>query len=133
LYRGLHGDGAALADEMDLRKENPHMFSKKIQIARSVAVASMALFLAGPVFANSGAPPVSAIKNESALSAGRSPAASRPSPATQTSNTSEAQRYASREAAAQSLETFRGGAGGVYIGSGALIAALLIVLIIVLI
>jgi hypothetical protein len=109
-----------------------HMFSKKIQIARSVVVASLALFLAGPVWANSAAPQVTAIESSSTVPAGRSPTTN-VSRATATSSGSEAQRYASREPAASSLETFRGGAGGVYIGSGALVAALLIVLIIVLI
>jgi hypothetical protein len=109
------------------------MFSKKIQIARSIAVASLALFLVSPVFAVSGAPPLAAARSVATVPAGGSPTANRVAPATDTSNAGETQRYASREAAAKSLETFRGGAGGVYIGSGALVAALLIVLIIVLI
>jgi len=41
--------------------------------------------------------------------------------------------YAAREAAALQLGQFEGGSGGIYIGTGALVVALIVVLVIVLI
>jgi hypothetical protein len=109
------------------------MFSNKTQITRSIVVALLSLFLTGSAFAGAAAPPVAALGSEPALQAGTSPAPSRVTPATKTTGPGETQRYASREASAKSLAAFRGGDGGIYIGGGALVTALLIVLLIVLI
>jgi hypothetical protein len=105
------------------------MLSKKLHVARSVILASLAIFLSGPVFADSRTPTAS--NNSSfAVPARQSPARV---PATTRVTTDEAQRYASREVNTKGLDTFRGGErGGVYIGSGVLIVALLVVLLIVL-
>jgi hypothetical protein len=43
------------------------------------------------------------------------------------------QEYATREAAAPQLAAFSGGGGGIYIGTGVLVVALLVVLVIVLV
>jgi hypothetical protein len=49
------------------------------------------------------------------------------------SSRSEAAGYAAREAAVPALAAFEGGRGGAYIGSGALVIVLLVVLILILI
>lgn len=109
------------------------MFSKKIQIARSIAIASLAVFLSGPAFAASVAP-AAPVKNQVVVPVSRTTASttstSTPSAA---SNAGETRSYAQRENQARGLESFRGGADGVYIGSGVLVVVLLVVLILVLI
>jgi hypothetical protein len=126
-------DGAALAVDGVIGKEMPNMLRNTIQVARSVAVASLALFLSGPVFAGPSATSAAPSNVEAVLPVQRTPAAPAVPQTSRATTTSDAQHYASREVNARPLETFRGGYGGVYIGSGALVAALLIVLIVVLI
>jgi hypothetical protein len=105
------------------------MLSKKIQIARSIAIASLAVFLSGPAFAASVAP--ATVANQVVVPVSRAPASATSTAAA--TNASETQGYAARENKAQGLEKFRGGADGVYIGSGVLVVVLLVVLILVLI
>jgi len=97
------------------------------KIARSIAVASLAVFLSGPALAASAAP--AAPVNQVVVPVRQ---ASRMSTTPAASNT-DTQGYAARENKAQSLASFRGGDGGVYIGSGVLVVVLLVVLILVLI
>jgi hypothetical protein len=104
------------------------MLSKKIQIARSIAIASLALFLSGPALAASAVPAPAA--SHVVVPSSRTPSVT--STATKT-NAGETQGYAARENKAQGLEQFRGGADGIYIGSGVLVVVLLVVLILVLI
>ena len=106
------------------------MLMKKIQIARSIVIASLAVFLSGPAFAAAAAP--APVTTQVTMPARQAPA-SGTSATTVASNTSETQGYAARENKAKGLETFRGGDGGVYIGSGVLVVVLLVVLILVLI
>jgi hypothetical protein len=105
------------------------MLSKKIQIARSIAIASLAIFLSGPALAASALP--APATSQVAVPGNRAPAAATSTAAS--TNTSETQGYAARENKAQGLEQFRGGADGIYIGSGVLVVVLLVVLILVLI
>ena len=107
------------------------MLSKKIHIARSIAIASLAIFLSGPAFAASVAP-AAPVTHQLVVPVSRAPA-SGTSTTPAASNAGETQGYAARENKAKGLETFRGGDGGVYIGSGVLVVVLLVVLILVLI
>jgi hypothetical protein len=108
------------------------MLRKKMHIARSLVITSLAVTLSGPALANSGAPPASPVNTQPAVLGGR-PSARVAAPMTpQATNAGEAQRYASREGSAKALETFRGGDGGIYIGGGVLVVALLVVLLVVL-
>jgi hypothetical protein len=107
------------------------MLSKKIHIARSIVIASvLALFLSGPAFAAAAAP-VAPTNNQVVVPVRRAPAPT--GATTTTASTAATQSYAARENQAKGLETFRGGDGGVYIGSGVLVVVLLVVLILVLI
>jgi hypothetical protein len=108
------------------------MHYKRLHLIRSVVIASLAIFLSGPVFADSRT--AAGSNNGSLVVPARGSPAQVPVPTART-NTNEAQQYASREVSAKGLETFVGGerGGGVYIGSGVLIVALLVVLLIVLI
>jgi hypothetical protein len=105
----------------------------RIHFARSVVIASLAIFLSGPALAGAGALPAPSINREVVIPARRPSAPQGVATTTSATGGGEAQRYASREASAKGLETFRGGDRGVYIGSGALIIVLLVVLILVLI
>jgi hypothetical protein len=107
------------------------MLSKKIHIARSIVIASLAVFLSGPAFA-AAATPAAPTNNQVVVPVRRAPAPTGATTTT-TASTGATQSYAARENQAKGLETFRGGDGGVYIGSGVLVVVLLVVLILVLI
>jgi hypothetical protein len=126
-------DGAALATS-GVQKGDSIMLYNKLPVARSVVIASLAIFLSGPAFADSRTLPAASNNGSFVMPARRPPPPPQVPVTRAQANTDEAQRYASREVNAKGLETFLGGErGGIYIGSGVLIVALLVVLIIVLI
>jgi hypothetical protein len=105
----------------------------KIRLASSIVIASLAVLLSTPAFADPGSPPAAPINRKVVDPARQLTAPTRGRMTTASGSSDEAQRYATRESHAKPLETFRGGERGIYIGTGALVVALLIVLIIVLI
>jgi hypothetical protein len=96
---------------------------------RAIIATLLTVFAAGPAFASAGTP-LPARLEETAPAA---PAAA-PVPTRAAAADTDSQRYASRErTAAPGLEQFNGGDGfGIYIGTGALLVALLVVVAIVL-
>jgi hypothetical protein len=96
-------------------------------------IESLTLFPSVRAFAGQEARPPTPTTANLVVPARRSPPPSRVPATTAPTVTAEERRYAAREVQAKDLETFVGGARGIYIGSSALIAALLVVLILVLI
>jgi hypothetical protein len=93
----------------------------KGSLMRAIVATLLMVFAAGPAFASAGIAPNPVTSEESAQ---------QPKTATTPKPTDEdGQRYAAREQAAQGLENFKGGDGfGIYIGSGVLLVALLVVI-----
>lgn len=98
----------------------------KSSFIQAIAATLLAVFTAGPAFASAGV--ATPVKHEE-----RAPRSQ--APVTPPAADAESQRYATREQAAQpGLEKFNGGDGfGIYIGTGALLVALLVVVAVLLI
>jgi hypothetical protein len=109
------------------------MLSKKMHITGSLVIMSLAMVLTGPALAAPAAPATTPINRQIAVPDGRVAVRAGAPVTPQASNAAEGQRYSAREGNAKALETFRGGDGGIYLGSGVVVALLLVVLLVVLI
>jgi hypothetical protein len=92
---------------------------------RAIVATLLTVFTAGPALASAGSPPPARMEE----SAPAAPTSFAP-PARAAATDTDSQRYATREHAAQpGLAQFSGGDGfGIYIGSGVLAVALLVVI-----
>ena len=103
----------------------------KAPVVRSILAGLLAVLLAGPALAAPGARPASRAASETTLPSRAAlvalPLAPRSGP-----NGDDVARYAARERSTSApLQAFTGGfEGGIYIGTGALIVALLVVIVI---
>jgi hypothetical protein len=101
------------------RRKSPAFL--KVSLLRAIVATLLAVFATGPAFASAGATPPPPAAEETTT---RTTAATTP-----TRTDDDGQRYAARQQAAQGLENFAGGDGvGIYIGSGALLLALIVVI-----